>query len=64
MALVYTGNNQVRLMIEKSNSTHARSHRKARQAHMEKMVRNEDAFTQRFRTAKGVRTRFFSVLGP
>ena len=27
-------------------------------------VRNEDAFTQRFRTAKGVRTRFFPVLGP
>ena len=26
---------------------------------MKKMVRNDDAFTQRFRTAKGVRTRFF-----
>ena len=31
---------------------------------MKNMVRNEDAFKQRFRTAKGVRTRFFSVLGP
>ena len=48
-------------MIEKCNSTHARNHRKARQAHMKKMVRNEDAFTQSFRTAKGVRTRFFFV---
>ena len=38
-------------MIEKCNSTHARNHRKARQAHM-KMLRNEDAFTQRFRTSK------------
>ena len=46
-------------MIEECNSTHARNHRKARQAHMKKMVRNDDAFTQRFRTAKGVRTRFF-----
>ena len=26
---------------------------------MKKMVRNDDAFTQRFRAAKGVRTRFF-----
>ena len=52
-------------MIEKCNSTHARNHRKARQAHMKKMVLNEDAFTRRFRTAKGVQTRFFfSVLGP
>ena len=54
-------------MIEKCNGTHARNHRKARQAHMKKMVRNEGAFTQRFRTAKGVRTSFFfffSVLGP
>ena len=58
------GNNQVRLMIEKFSSTQARNHPKARQAHMKKMVRNEDAFTQRFRTAKGVRTFFFSVLGP
>ena len=41
---------------------HARNHRKARQAHMN-MVRNEDAFTQSFRTAKGVQTSFFfSVL--
>ena len=57
---VYTGNNQLR-----SNGTFARNHSKARQAHMTKMVRNEDAFTQRFRTAKGVRTPFFfSVLGP
>ena len=32
---------------------HARNHRKARQSHMN-MVRNEDAFTQSFRTAKGV----------
>ena len=64
--IVYTGNNQVGLMIEKFSSTHARNHRKARQAHMKKMVRNENAFTQRFRTAKGVRTLFFffSVLGP
>ena len=49
------------------NSAHARNHRKARQAHMKKMVRivrNEDAFTQRFRSGKGVRTRLFSVLGP
>ena len=61
---VYTGNNKVRLMIEQCNSTHARNHRKARQAHMKKMVRNEDAFTQRFRTAKWVRTRFFPVLEP
>ena len=37
---------------------HARNHRKARQAHMN-MVRNEDAFTQSFRTAKGVQTSFF-----
>ena len=29
---------------------------------MKNMVRNEDAFTQRVRTAKGVRTRFFFVL--
>ena len=42
---------------------HARNHRKARQSHMN-MVRNEDAFTQSFRTAKGVQTIFFSVLGP
>ena len=62
--IVYSGNNQVRLMIEKCNSTHARNHRKARQAHMKKMVLNEDAFTRRFRAAKGVQTRFFSVLGP
>ena len=45
-------------MIEKCNGTHSRKHRKARQAHIKKMIRNEDAFTQRFRTAKGVRTRF------
>ena len=50
-------------MIEKCNSTHARNHRKARQAHIKKMLRNEDAFTQRFRTAKGVRTRVFFGLG-
>ena len=56
---VYTFNNQVWLMIEKCNDTHARNHRKARQAHMKKMVRNEGAFTQRFPTAKGVRTSFF-----
>ena len=56
---VYTGNKKVRLMIEECNSTHARNHRKARQAHMKKMVRNEDALTQRFRTAKGGRTGFF-----
>ena len=31
-------------MIEKCNSTHARNHRKARQAHMKKMLRNEDEF--------------------
>ena len=44
------------------NSTHARNHRKARQAHMKKMVRivrNEDAFTQRFRSGKGVFFRFW-----
>ena len=46
-------------MIEKYNSTHARNHRKLRQAHIEKIVRNEDAFAQRFRTAKVIRTRFF-----
>ena len=46
-------------MIERYNSTHARNHRKLQQAHIEKMVRNEDAFAQRFRTAKGIRTRFF-----
>ena len=46
-------------MIERYNSTHARNHRKLRQAHIEKIVRNEDAFAQRFRTAKGIRTRFF-----
>ena len=50
-------------MIEKCNSTHARNHREARQAHIKKMLRNEDAFTQRFRTAKGVRTRVFFGLG-
>ena len=60
---IYKGNNQVRFMIEKRNSTHGRNHRKARQAHM-KMVRNEDEFTQCFRTAKGVQTSFFSVWGP
>ena len=46
-------------MIEKCNGTHARNHRKARQAQLNEMVRNEDAFAQRFRTAKGIRTRFF-----
>ena len=46
-------------MVEKCNGTYARNHRKARQAHMKKMVRNEDTFTQRFRTAKGVQARFF-----
>ena len=52
-------------MIEKCNGTHARNHRKARQAQLNEMVRNEDAFAQRFRTAKGIRTRFLiSVLGP
>ena len=56
---VYTGNNQVRLMIEKCNSAHAQNHRRARQAHMKKIVLNEDAFTQCFRTAKGVRSCFF-----
>ena len=61
--IVYSGNNQVRLMIEKCNSTHARNHRKARQAHMKKMVLNEDAFTRRFRAAKGVQTRFFRFWG-
>ena len=50
-------------MIEKCNSTHARNHRKARQAHIKKMVRNEDAFTQRFRTTKGVRALFFCCFG-
>ena len=30
---------------------------------MKKMVRNDDAFTQRFRTAKGVRTLFFFRFG-
>ena len=30
---------------------------------MKKMVRNEDAFTQRFRTAKGIRTRFILFWG-
>ena len=30
---------------------------------MKNMVRNEDAFKQRFRTAKGVRTRFFFFFG-
>ena len=46
-------------MIEKCNSTHARNHRKLRQAHIKKMVRNEDRSTQRFRTAKGIRPRLF-----
>ena len=46
-------------MIEKCNSTHARNHRKLRQAHIKKMVRNEDRSTQRFRTARGIRPRFF-----
>ena len=55
----YMGNNQVRLMIEKCNSTHARNHCRARQAHMKKMLRNEDTFTQCFQTAKGVRSHFF-----
>ena len=51
-------------MIEKCNSTHARNHRQARQAHIKKMLRNEDAFTQRFRrTAKEVRTRVFFRFG-
>ena len=50
-------------MIEKCNSTHARNHRKARQAHMKKMVLNEGAFTRRFRAAKGVQTRFFRFWG-
>ena len=50
-------------MIEKCNSTHARNQRKARQAHMKKMVLNEDAFTRRFRAAKGVQTRFFFGFG-
>ena len=57
--IVYVGNNQVRLMIEKCSSTHVQNHRKVRQAHMKKMVRNKDAFTLHFRTAKGVRTHFF-----
>ena len=39
-------------MIEKCNSTHARKHRKARQAHMKKTVPNEDEFTQRFATER------------
>ena len=39
---VYTGNNLVRLMIEKCNSTHAWKHHEARQAHMKKMVRNQE----------------------
>ena len=60
---VYTGNNQVRLMIEKHNSTHAQNHRKAWQAQMKKIVRNKDAFTQCFQTAKGVRTHFFFGFG-
>ena len=51
-------------MIEKCNSTHARNQRKTRQAHMKKMVQNEEAFTQRFRITKGVRALFFVVLGP
>ena len=46
-------------MIEKCNSAHAQNHRRARQAHMKKIVLNEDAFTQCFRTAKGVRSCFF-----
>ena len=39
-------------MIEKYNSTHARKHRKALQAHMKKTVPNEDEFTQRFATER------------
>ena len=50
-------------MIEKCNITHARNHRKAWQAQMKKMVRNKDAFTQCFQTAKGVRTHFFFGFG-
>ena len=64
---VYTRNNQIRLnsaKVDMCKSRHARNHRKARQAHMKKMVRKEHVFTQRFRTAKGVRTRFGGVLGP
>ena len=58
--IVYMGINQVRLMIEKcNNSTHAQNHRKVRQAHMKKMVRNKDTFTLHFRTAKGLWTHFF-----
>ena len=53
-------------MIEKWIVHMRETTRKLRQAHLKKMVRNEDAFTQRFQTAKGVRTLFFffSVLGP
>ena len=50
-------------MSVKCNSTHVRNHRKARQVHMKKMVLNEDEFTRRFRTAKGVQTRFFFGFG-
>ena len=57
-SIVYVGDNQVRLMIEKCNSTHAQNRRKVRQAHMKKMAWNKDAFTLHFRTAKGVRTHF------
>ena len=62
---VYTGNNQVRLRIEKCNSTHARNHRKLRQAHIKKMVWNEDAFTQRFQhqTGSGLFFFFFFFFG-
>ena len=62
---VYIGNNQVRLIIKKCNSTHARNHGKAWQVHMKKMVQNEDVFTQLFGTSKGVQTNFFfAVLLP
>ena len=44
--------------------THARNHGKAQQAHMKKMARNEDAFTQGFEQQKGSGLVFFSVLGP
>ena len=56
---VYMGYNQVWLMIEKRNSTHAQNHCEAWQARIKKMVPNKDVFTQCFQTAKGVRTHFF-----
>ena len=43
--------------------THGRKHGKAQQAHMKKMARNEDAFTQGFEQQKGSGLVFFFGFG-